>query len=78
VETALRRPERNVLVHTGTFVDGTMIMYAGTEGGGRANTNRVLWTNISQDGFDWIWQRTRDGGTTWSKELSRICYTRKR
>ncbi len=63
--------------YTGTFADGTMTLYAGTEGGARANTNRVLWTNITPSGFDWIWQRTLDGGASWSQELSRIRYTRK-
>ncbi|HEV8671443.1 MAG TPA: hypothetical protein VGS01_12000 [Candidatus Limnocylindria bacterium] len=63
--------------YIGTYADGTMTMYAGTEGGARANTHRVLWTNIGRDGFDWIWQRTRDAGATWSEELSRIRDTRR-
>lgn len=63
--------------YTGTFADGTMTLYASSEGGARANTNRVLWTNVTANGFDWIWQRTRDSGATWSEELARIRYTRR-
>lgn len=63
--------------YTGTFADGTMTLHAGTEGGARANTNRVLWTNITASGFDWIWERTLDGGASWTQELARIRYTRK-
>jgi hypothetical protein len=63
--------------YAGTFADGTMTLYAGTQGGARANTNRVLWTNISPSGLDWIWQRTTDDGVTWSVEQGRIRYTRR-
>ncbi|MEP6464844.1 MAG: hypothetical protein ABJB05_01000 [Parafilimonas sp.] len=39
-------------------------------------TNRMVYHNITKDAFDWDWESSTDGGTTW-KNNWHIHYTRK-
>jgi len=43
---------------------------------GKTLVNRMVFSNISETGFNWDWQRSEDGGESWS-DLWNIIYTRK-
>ena len=63
---------------TGKFEDGKMTLITPTRNlpNGKTITSRMLYYNITKDSFDWDWQASQDGGTTW-KSSWLIHYVRK-
>lgn len=62
---------------TGEFRDGKMIL--GREATGADGKNflqRMVWYNITGKAFDWNWERSTDGGKTWTL-VWKIAYTRR-
>lgn len=79
----------NAKVWTQTWVDdsGAYLLF---RGGPEGNTvvlnqtnipesagfkNRMIFQNISKDAFDWLWQRSSDGGKTWENQWT-LAYKR--
>ena len=60
---------------TGRFEDGKMILVRNAIVRGEACKQRMVWYNIEADQFDWNWERSDDGGSTW-RTLWQIHYTR--
>jgi len=61
----------------GEFADGKMIlMRDGILGNGRPGKQRMVYSNIAKDQFDWDWESSEDGGSTWVNRWH-IHYTRK-
>lgn len=60
---------------TGSLVDGKMDFRRQAVKNGTSFLQRMLWHNIQDDNFDWNWERSDDGGTTWTP-LWQIHYTR--
>ena len=61
---------------TGGFADGKMTLsreFTGPKG--KTVTQRMVWFNITDDAFDWNWERSIDGGEF--KVLWAIHYTRR-
>lgn len=46
-------------------VDGRICFQRGAEVGGIAVVQRMVWLDVTPDGFRWEWQHSRDGGATW-------------
>ena len=61
---------------TGKFENGKMILSRDAIVKGQACNQRMVWHNIEADKFDWNWERTDDGGSTW-RVLWQIKYTRR-
>jgi len=61
---------------TGKFDDGRMILSRDAIVRGEACKQRMVWYNIEADQFDWNWERSDDGGTTW-RVIWQIKYKRK-
>jgi hypothetical protein len=61
---------------TGTFDDEKMILVRDAIVRGEACKQRMVWYNITEQEFDWNWERSDDGGTTW-RVLWQIKYMRK-
>ena len=61
---------------TGKFEDGKMILARDAIVRGQACKQRMVWYNIQADSFEWNWERSDDGGSTW-RVLWQIHYTRK-
>jgi hypothetical protein len=58
--------EGGYLDFTGDFKDGQMILQREAIGpGGKTFLQRMVWKNIAPKEFDWSWESSRDGGTTW-------------
>jgi hypothetical protein len=57
----------------GQFADGKMELRTAPRTGPQGKTviNRMVFFNITKDSFDWSWQSSLDGGTTW-KDLWNI------
>ena len=56
-----------LLVLEGGLVDGRMVLKGTTaDSGGTVTLNRITWTPISPDSVRQPWERSSDGGTTWS------------
>jgi hypothetical protein len=56
-----------LLVLEGGLVDGRMVLKGTTaDSGGTVTLNRITWTPISPDSVRQHWERSSDGGTTWS------------
>lgn len=51
---------------TGGFADGRMILSREGERAGRRFLQRMVWQDIEPARFKWLWQRSDDGGATWS------------
>ncbi len=62
---------------TGGFVDGQMVLSRDAIVRGEACKQRMVWYDITEDGFDWNWERSDDGGKTW-KVNWQIRYKRKK
>ena len=64
---------------TGKFEDGKMTLVTPTRNlpNGKTITSRMVYYNISKESFDWDWQASQDGGTTW-KSSWLIHYVRKK
>jgi hypothetical protein len=60
---------------TGKFEDGKMILSRDAIVRGEACKQRMVWYNIEADQFDWNWERSDNGGTTW-RALWQIHYRR--
>lgn len=61
---------------TGGFTDGKMILTRDAFAKGQSFKQRMVWFNIAADRFDWNWERSDDGGSTWQVKWQ-IKYTRK-
>ena len=61
---------------TGGFSDGKMILSRKTTIEGKEVQQRMVWFNITPASFDWSWERSDDGGSTW-KTLWPLHYQRK-
>jgi hypothetical protein len=61
---------------TGGFADGRMILARSFVRDGKTVNQRMVYYNIEPDRFDWNWERSDDGGTTW-KVVWKIHYARK-
>ncbi len=63
------------------FVGGmegkTMILSRAAERDGKKFLQRMVWYNIGRDAFDWNWERSDDGGRTWTTQWA-IHYVRMR
>jgi hypothetical protein len=61
----------------GEFRDGTMELRRRAILDGKPIVQRMVWYNIARDELDWNWERSEDGGKTWTV-LWQIHYQRKR
>jgi hypothetical protein len=61
---------------TGRFDNDKMILNRDAIVKGEACKQRMVWYNIDTNRFDWNWERSDDGGTTW-RVLWHINYVRK-
>ena len=61
---------------TGGFADGKMILQRDAIVRGEACQQRMVWYNISEQAFDWNWERSDDNGQTW-RTMWQIHYQRK-
>ena len=61
---------------TGRFENGKMILWRDAIVGGKQCKQRMVWYNIEEAQFEWNWERSDDGGSTW-RTLWQIKYTRK-
>ena len=59
----------------GGFENGVMELRRNGEVDGAPAVFRMRWENIERDSLDWSWQRSDDGGATWTT-LWAIGYTR--
>jgi hypothetical protein len=50
---------------TGGFRDGRMVLTRDAIVHGEACQQRMVWYNLTEDEFDWNWERSDDGGITW-------------
>ena len=50
---------------TGGSTDGQMILSRDAIVRGEACKQRMVWYNITEDEFDWNWERSDDDGVTW-------------
>jgi len=62
---------------TGGFEEGRMVLQRETVRDGKPLLQRMVWYNISADELDWNWEKSEDGGETWTT-LWKIHYTRKK
>ena len=61
----------------GEFSDGKMVLLRdGLLGNGKMGKQRMTFSNISKEKFDWDWDTSEDGGKTWTSRWH-IVYTRK-
>jgi hypothetical protein len=49
----------------GSFKNGKMVMQRKATVKGKEVLQRMVWKNITHDAFDWSWERSSDGGSTW-------------
>lgn len=61
---------------TGEFMNNRMILHRKAQRKGKEFMQRMQWYNITGNTFDWNWERSDDGGTTWVV-LWKIHYERK-
>lgn len=58
--------EGGYLDFVGEFKDSQMILQReGARPDGTKILQRMVWKNITGNGFDWSWEASRDGGKTW-------------
>lgn len=69
--------EGSYLDFTGAFEDGRMILQRRAQRAGQSILQRMVWYNITDDQLDWNWEKSEDGGETWTT-LWHIHYTRAR
>jgi hypothetical protein len=53
----------------GGMQDGEMVLTAEGSDGRGAFTDRIVFTDIREDGFTWKLDRSRDGGKTWVRDV---------
>jgi hypothetical protein len=56
----------NYWAFSGRFEDGRMVLGTEVEREGRPVRLRMVWFNLQPDAFDWHWERSDDGGQTWT------------
>lgn len=61
----------------GGFEEGKMILSREAERDGKEIHQRMVFENITENSLDWNWERSDDGGTTWTL-LWHLHYARKR
>jgi hypothetical protein len=61
----------------GEFKDGKMVLSREAEAAGKKFLQRMVWHNITRGAFDWNWERSEDGGKSWTA-LWEIHYFRKK
>lgn len=59
----------------GGMAEGRMVLVRDAERQGRKFKQRMVWQDIRPDALKWLWQRSDDGGTTWSTQWE-IDYSR--
>ena len=66
------------LLFTGGETDGAMELRTAprTNPQGQEVVSRMTWRNVTADALDWHWQRSADGGATWT-DVWVIRYTRR-
>ncbi len=57
--------EGGYLDFVGEFKDGQMILQREANLNGTKGLQRMVWKNITANGFDWSWESSVDGGKTW-------------
>ena len=67
--------EGSYLDFAGSFENGVMELRRDGEVEGSLALFRMRWENIERDSLDWSWQRSDDGGETWTS-LWEIEYSR--
>ena len=67
--------EGSYLDFAGSFENGVMELRRNGEVDGVPALFRMRWENIETNGFDWSYQRSEDGGTSWTA-LWEIGYSR--
>jgi hypothetical protein len=60
----------------GGLTDVGMVLRRETEHEGKTIQQRMIWYDVTDDAFEWNWDRSDDGGATW-KTLWHIHYRRK-
>jgi len=66
------------LLFTGKFENESMELRTSVrEQGDKKIVSRMVFENISPNSFDWNWQRSTDGGETWT-DIWNIRYSRKK
>lgn len=61
---------------SGGLDGGRMILQRTTERNGKPLLQRMVWYDIQDDHLTWNWEKSEDGGTTWTT-LWKITYRRK-
>ncbi len=61
---------------TGAYVDGKLTLYTERTVDGKPGAYRMVFYNIAESSLDWDWERSEDGGQTWTL-LWRIHYQRR-
>jgi Protein of unknown function (DUF1579) len=61
----------------GGFADGQMVLSTSDHRGDQELALRMVFHDIAADEFDWSWQRSTDGGATWTSTWE-IHYRRRR
>jgi len=54
-----------------------MVLSRSFERNGKTIMQRMVWYNIKQDAFDWNWEKSEDGGESWTVNWQ-IHYTRRK
>ena len=49
----------------GGVVDGTMVLESRAVVNGQPVVRRMRWLDVTPDSLDWVWEVSRDGGTSW-------------
>jgi hypothetical protein len=62
---------------SGNWQDDKMILSRSAEIKGVVTIQRMVWYNITDNKFDWNWEKSTDGGKTWTVSW-KIQYTRKK
>lgn len=62
---------------TGGFADGKMTLSRSFVKDGKTIQQRMVWYDITPDAFNWNWERSDDGGKTWTVNWN-IRYTRQK
>lgn len=62
---------------TGGFENGRMVLSRVAVENGKKVHQRMVWFNVTEDAFDWSWERSEDGGATW-KVVWPIHYARRK
>ena len=66
----------NYWAFSGRFEDGRMVLGTDVERDGQPLKLRMVWFNLGPEAFDWHWERSDDGGQTWSV-LWKLRYSRR-